>query len=123
MEKILLLLSLVQRVGSVRAMRQLVPSLVVVVGLLLVLAIMVSALLVVGLVASYFILVQHGVTPHMAITTVVLASLVVMALLLLITQCYVKRICALPSSLLEQMPLTARATDVVSAFMDGFNGK
>ncbi len=88
-------------------------------GLAIVISIMVSAILLGILYAAYSALILAGIGPQMALLITGIAAISVIAALALSLFLCLRRLRRMPRTLLTQSPITARAMDTVSAFMDG----
>lgn len=88
-------------------------------GLAIVISIMVSAILLGSLYGVYFALLQVGIEQHWAMLITGISALVVIAALVLLLFVCLRRLRKMPSMLLNEFPVTARAMDTVGAFMDG----
>jgi hypothetical protein len=120
MENLLVILSLIQRANGMRLLRQLLPNVIMVAGLLCVIAIMVSALLLGGLFAAYVILVENGVSAHMSMIYVAISTIIMIVILGFITNAYILKMRQMPKTLLAQSPASFRVMDMLNAFIDGF---
>jgi hypothetical protein len=120
MEKLLVIATLGRKAYGTWLFQRMLTRAVAVVGIIFIIAILLSALLIGLLYATYTALLSGGVAPLVAIFTTGMITLLIIGILTLLAQHFIRQ---LPSMFAPQSPITARITDTINAFMDGFMEK
>jgi hypothetical protein len=120
MEKLLVIATLGRKAYSKWLFQRMVTRAIAVVAIVLIIAILISALLIGLLFATHTALLQGGATPQMAMLMISIITLFIIGMLIRLTQHFARQ---LPHMLAPQSPMTARISDTINAFMDGFIGK
>jgi Na+/H+-translocating membrane pyrophosphatase len=119
MEKLLVIISLTQRIYGKWLFQKLLSGIMVAAGLTIVISIMVSAMLVGGLYTVYFALLYYGIEQLMAMLVIGILAIMITVMLVIVTFSCLHRLRRMPRTLLEQSPFTSRAMDTLDAFTNG----
>ena len=119
MEKLLAIAGLGQKVYGRWLFQHLLSGIIVVVGLTIVTAIMVSATLIGSLIAAYYMLLQHGTEPYLAMIIIGVSGVLTIVILVLLTLASLYHLRQMPRTLLEKSPLTSGVMATLNAFTDG----
>ncbi len=120
MEKLLVIATLGRKAYGTWLFQRMLTRAIAVVGIVFIIAILLSALLIGLLCAAHTALLYGGVTPLVAMLMIGMVTLLIIGMLVLLAQHYIRQ---LPRMIAPQSPITARITDTINAFMDGFMEK
>ncbi len=123
MEKLLILINIMQKSGSQRMIAQLVLGITIIIGLTFTLAIMVSAVFLGALFAIYFALMQYGVEPQAAMLTIAIAAIFIILSLVMLIISRLRQLRQLPKFCSKYSPFSSCAISTLDAFTAGLMAK
>jgi protein-S-isoprenylcysteine O-methyltransferase Ste14 len=120
MEKLLVLATLGRKAYSKWLFQRMLTRAIVVVGIIFIIAILLSALLIGVLFTIHAAFLQGGFSPPVAMLMIGIITLCIIGMLVMLAQHFARQ---LPRMLAPQSPITARISDTIHSFMDGFMEK
>lgn len=120
MEKLLVVISMLQRSNGSRLFKRAFPSIIVIVGLTIVVSIMTSIMLLIVFYTAYFALLNCGMEPQSAMIVIFVLSLITIVLLIVLILLGLRHLLQMPQTTIKQSGATSCATDMLASFIEGF---
>ena len=120
MEKLLAIISLLQRVYGRLLFQRLLSRVIAIVGLTIIASIMVSTLMIGCFYATYIALQYYGAGQSVAMGSTGAFIVLITGLLFILIRTCLRRLRQLPKTILKQSPVTSRLMDMLEAFSNGF---
>jgi hypothetical protein len=119
MENLLAIITVIQRISTKKLLIRVISNMVIIMGLVMTTAIMISATLIGGLMNAHIALLNHEISPALALIYIGCTSLFIIAMLIAMIAWQLRRLRKIPHSLFGHSPLAARAMDTLDAFTAG----
>ena len=123
MEKLLALITILQRANGGRLLARLFSQMAIIMALVLVTAMMISATLIGGLIHAHAAFLNGGMSPFSSLIIIVASALLIITLLISVIAWRLQRLQQMSRTLFGKSPLTRRAVDTLDAFIDGLTAE
>ena len=123
MEKLLVLITILQKANGGRVLARLFSHMAIIMGLVLVTAMMIGATLIGGLINAHTAFLSDGMSPLSSLVMVAVLALVIIAALVAMIMDRLRRLKDVSYTLFGKSPLTRRAMGTLDAFIDGLTAE
>ncbi len=123
MDKLLAIISVIQRISSKNLLVQLISNIVMIMGLVMTTAIIISATVIGGLINAHMALLNNDTSPLLALVYVGGGALFIIFGLFAMIAWRLRCLRKIPHSIFGQSTFTSHITDALDAFTDGLMAK